>query len=110
MTSMSVLSLLAQVPDAKGTVAFLEMTRSVIDAIFEKKLDALTRIENAWYAVVFFIRYWRQWICLHPLYTLGNNFITQNAQVCIELNAHSLIMFLITLCDNLPHENKSFLP
>ena len=54
MTNKSVLSLLAQVPDAKGTVAFLEMTRSVIDAFLDKKLDALTRIENAWYEVFSF--------------------------------------------------------
>ena len=37
---------------------------------------------------------------LHPTYTLKDNFITQNTYMCIELNAHTLITFLLTIRDN----------
>ena len=34
---------------------------------------------------------------LNSKYTLKENFITSNAYVCIELNAHALLTFLITV-------------
>ena len=64
-----------------------------------KELDPLARIEKMWY-VTFFVRYWRKWILKHPHYPLQNNFITHNAYICIELNAHAIIVFLITLRNN----------
>ena len=45
---------------------------------------------------------------LCPQYTISNNFITTNAYVCIELNAHALITHLMTVRDTL-HVNV-FLP
>ncbi len=96
MTSESVMSLLKKIPDAKGTHAYLDVLRSVIDSFLDKKLDKLTRIKKAGFAV-FFARYWRQWLLLKPDYCLGNNFLTPNAYMCIELNAHSLITFLLTV-------------
>lgn len=76
-----------------------------------KELDPLSRIEEAWFAV-FFVRYWRKWLttCTHGQYTLTNNFITLNAHVCIELNAHALVNSLIILRDQMPHLNSSYLP
>ena len=109
ITSTSVLTLLSRIPDAKGTLAFLNVIRCVIDSYLDKRIDAASRVEKAWYAV-FFMRYWRQWLLLNPHYTLGNNFITPNAYMCIELNAHSLITFLMTVRDSLPPESLSFLP
>ena len=109
MTSKACMELLSQIPDAKGTHAFLEVIRSVIDSFLDKELDAPTRVEKAWYAV-FFMRYWRQWLLCNPHYTLGNNFITLNAYICIELNAHSLITFLMTVRDLLQSENQCFVP
>lgn len=109
MTSESVMKLLTKIPDAKGTHAYLDVVRSVIDSFLDKKLDSLTRIRKAWYAV-FFVRYWRQWLLLKPDYQLGNNFITLNAYMCIELNAHSIITFLLTVRDVLPPESGCFVP
>ena len=108
ITSRSVMTLLSQIPDANGTSSFLEVIRCVIDSFLDKKLDALSRVKSAWYAV-FFVQYWRQWVLLSPHYTLGNNFITLNAYMCIELNAHSLITFLMTVRDSLPPDSKCFL-
>ena len=73
----------------------------------DKSVDPLTRIEKIWYAA-FFLRYWRQWIILSPQYTLKNNFVTNNAYMCVELNAHALISFVMTIRDNFNDYN--FLP
>lgn len=109
ITSDSVLTLLSHIPDARGKVAFLNVIRCVIDSFLDKKLDALSRIDKAWYAV-FFSRYWRQWLLLNSHYTLGRNFITANAYKCIELNAHSLITFLMTVRDSFHPDCQSFIP
>ena len=88
--------LLQNIPDAQATKQFIYIVQCVVDAYLDKKLDPLVRIEKIWYAV-FFLRYWRHWIILHPQYSLQNNFITQNAYMCIELNAHAIVMFLLTI-------------
>ena len=109
ITSKSVITLLSQIPDAMGTSAFLEVIACVIASFLDKELDPLSRVEKAWYAV-FFMRYWRQWLLFNPHYTLGNNFITLNAYMCVELNAHSLISFLMTIRDSLPPDSQCFVP
>lgn len=76
--------------------------------IWIKKLDPIERIEKAWYAV-FFLRYWRQWIILHPQYSL-QNFITYNAYICVELNAHALVTFFMTVRDRFNGEDSLFVP
>ena len=58
-----------------------------------------------WYANIF-VRYWHTWIELHPLYNIQDNFLTQNAYTCIELNAHALVLLLVTLRDNV--ENSQY--
>ena len=109
VTSESVLELLSQIPDAKGTKACLEVMRAVIDSYLDKSLSVLSRLEKAWFAV-FLMRYWRKWVLLHPQYDLGKNFITSNAYMCIELNAHALITKLLTIRQTLPPDRQCFLP
>ena len=96
MTSKNVFEILNCIPDAKGTSAYLQALRCVVDSFLDKCLHPLDHIKKAWFAV-FFMRYWHQWILHSSRYTLGNNFITLNAYMCIELNAHYLISFLLTL-------------
>lgn len=79
---------LDNIPDAPATKQYVEVIQCVVDAYLDKDLDPFARVEKLWYALIF-LHYWRQWIVLHPLYTLQRNFITQNACLCIELNAHS---------------------
>ena len=55
------------------------------------------------------MRYWRQWLLLSD-YTLGKNFITVNAYICVELNAHALIIFLLRVRDSLFPNSKCFMP
>ena len=73
------------------------LIQCVIDSYLDKGIDPLSRIEKIWYAT-FFLRYWRQWILQHSNYTVQNNFITQNAYLCIELNAHAIVCLLILIC------------
>ena len=87
-------TLLDKLPDAAATKEFVFLIQNVIDSYLDKGLSPLARIEKIWY-VTFFLRYWRKWILQHPKYTLQNNFITQNAYLCIELNAHAIISLLI---------------
>ena len=104
-----VMQLLATVPEAKGTVTYLRIMKSITDSFLNKNLECLVRIENAWYSV-FVLRYWRQWIILNSNYNLSDHFITSNAYTCVELNAHSLITLVLSLQTMLPSDNKSFLP
>jgi hypothetical protein len=67
------------------------------------------RIEKIWYTT-FFVRYWREWVLLYPSYTLRDNFITQNAYMCIELNAHALLTYFLTVRDQLKEQEACFLP
>jgi len=99
ITSNSVLDLLSEIPEAMGTSLYLKVMRNVMDSYLDKTLDVKIQIKKAWYAV-YFMRYWRAWILLNPMYSLGNNFITSNAYKSIELNAHSLIIYMMTLRDH----------
>ena len=107
LTSKSIFTILSQIPDAKATGVYLEIIWCVIDSYLDKELNALDRIELAWYAV-FFVRYWRHWLLLKKEYKLSNNFITSNAYMCIELNAHALLLFL-TACRDI-YSPSTFLP
>ena len=90
---VSTMHLLKKIPEALGTCYYVEIIQNTVDSFLDKSLAPLERIEKIWYAT-FFVRYWRQWVILSKSFTLKNNFITQNAYLCIELNAHSLIQFL----------------
>ena len=107
LTSESVLKLLSEIPSAKGTKAYLLVIKSVTDSFIDKSLDPISRLEKSWFAV-FFVRYWRWWVLHTPSYSLGSNFITTNAYVCIELNAHALIIYLLSCRDS--HTSEVFLP
>jgi len=100
--------LLETVPEAKGTFVYVEMMKCTVDSYLNKSLSPLERIEKAWYAN-FFARYWKEWISLSSQYTLKHNFLTSNAYLCIELNAHALITFLMNAHTN-EKNHDVFLP
>lgn len=64
LISESVMALLTQIRDARGTCAYLDVIQCVIDSFLNKNLNAVIRLQKAWYAVFF--------SCI----TLKNNFIT----------------------------------
>lgn len=65
----------------------------VRSAFLEKILSPLERVGRLW-TVVFCLRYWRLWLKSDKVYTLAKNFISPNAYLCIETNAHSLVVFI----------------
>ena len=101
--------LLEQFPEAKATRHYIKITVCAVDSYLDKSLDPIARIEKAWYAL-FFLRLWRQWIILNRCYTLKDNFITSNAFMCMEINAHSLITHILTIRDHAPCDQYIFLP
>ena len=101
--------LLDEIPDAVATREYINVMQCVMDSYLNKSLDPLTRIEKIWHATLF-LRYWRQWILLHPLYTLQDNFISSNSYVCTELNAHAILTLLITIRDHFKDQSASFQP
>lgn len=97
MCSDKVIDLLkVKVPNSSGTVAFLMIMRNIIDAFSPNDISPLQRIHKMWYTVFLFqIR--RRFICKTNGLKLKNNFITQNAYSCVELNAHNLILIMLHL-------------
>ena len=90
---------LKNIPEAAGTRQFIEIIQCVVDSYMDISLEPLQKIEKIWYAV-FFLRFWRNWITVHPVYKVQRHFITSNAFKCIELKAHALIISLLTVRDN----------
>ena len=107
ITSSSVLEILKKVPDGLGTYYYLDVLRCVLDSYLDKQLSPLKRVEKIWYGL-FFLRYWREYIRLSQHYSLENNFLSLNAYTCVELNAHSLIAFLIILRNS--NQSTAFMP
>jgi hypothetical protein len=90
--------LLSQMPDAVGTEHYISIMRAAVYNYLDKEISQQQHIHDIWYAV-FFLRYWRMWILSQPKFTLGDNFITGNAYMCIEMNAHTLLMLTLILLD-----------
>ena len=99
---------LEQLPDAAGTKQYITLMQCVTESYLNKQLSPLERIEKIWY-VTFFLRLWRKWIVENGNYTLKTNFITDNAYMCIEFNAHAVIILIILLRDYYGKE-KAYLP
>ena len=109
MHIISASHLLDDIPGANGTKVYVDIIQHTVESYLDKSLDPLKRIEKSWYAT-FCLRYWRQWILLHPKYTLRDNFITSNAYMCIELNAHALITYLMVVRSQISSDQMAFLP
>ena len=101
--------LLDELPEAVGTKYYMNVMKSVVDSYLDKSLDTAKRIKEIWYAA-FFLQYWRHWILLHPLFSLQKNFITSNAYMCVEINAHSLLAITFLLRDEMKANSECFLP
>lgn len=92
-----------KVPGSHGTIKFLEIMQYVIDSYMDKKLLPLQRVYKIWYAT-FILRLWRAFTVSKKGLTLKNNSLSTNCFVCVELNAHSLVKYLLQLKKiNMPH-------
>ena len=106
---VSASDLLSNIPDAIGTMIYIKLIGSVIDSYLDKSLCPEKRLEELWYAT-FFLRYWREWLVLHPSFNVKDNFITNNAYLCVEINAHALLAYILLVRDVLPDHNVYFVP
>lgn len=104
MYDQKVIDLLKEhVKDSVGTVTFLEMMRDIIDSYRDKKLTPIQRVQKIWYAL-FVMRLWREYILKKRNLTIEGNFLTHNCFICIELNAHALVLILLFLKEkDMPH-------
>ena len=98
-----------KLPDAKGTLKYLQLLKNFMEAFLDKSLTPLERIKKVWY-VIFFLRYWHRWLCLEKQFTVKENFITSNAHSGIELDGHALIILTILLRDVIPNGDELFCP
>ena len=51
-----------------------------------------------------------KWLLLNKAYTLKDNFITSDAYICIELNAHAIVIFLLAVRDHMSKVMIAFYP
>ena len=109
ITSPSVFEMLEKVPDAKGTLKYLQLLRCFIDAFLDKHLSPVERLEKVWYTI-FFLTYWHKWLCLQKKFTVKENFVTSNAQSGVELNGHALVSLVMLLRDKIPNGSELFCP
>lgn len=94
MCSVKVTDLLtAGVDRAEATALFLELMRNIMHSFMDPQLSPIQRIRAIWYPV-FIMRIWRQYIADNWQFNFKDNFMTTNCYVCIELNAHALILLM----------------
>ena len=83
--------------------------KSIIYSYLDKEMHPIKRVEEMWYATMF-LRYWRKWIQLNTRYTIKDNFITTNAYMCTEVNAHCLLMMVLLFRKKHINSTDSFIP
>lgn len=91
-----------------GTMVYLQLNQHIMIAYINSDSTPTERLHSAWYTA-FFCRLWKESIAASQqvesgrddLYepTLKDSFISSNLHVCIELNGHGLLRFLIECRD-----------
>lgn len=79
--------------DSGATVKYLKLCDDVTSCFLDYDLTPLDRIIRMFRAVYFF-RIWRNYLKSSRYYNLSNNFITQNAYTCIEINARNMLRLI----------------
>ena len=80
------------------TCFYLKLMRLITASYLDKSLSPLDRIYGIWYSCLA-LRYWRHWLQENG-YKLDINFITLNAYMCVEINAHALVLISRRLREN----------
>lgn len=92
LTAPCITDILANIDNVNATRQILMITRKIIDSFLDKSLSPVSRIYKIWYCV-FFNRLWRYWIKVNG-HSLLENFLTLNVFLCIEINAHSILVLI----------------
>lgn len=80
--------------DMKATKLYLQLIYFIVTAYVDPTTLIEDRIFYAWYAI-FFCRMWKTYTEMKGGVTLSNDFITSNANSCVELNGHNLLKFIL---------------
>ena len=75
-----------------GMIVYLGLMRDIRDSFLNKSLKPSERLVRIW-RVVFFFRLWRRWLKDNGR-SEADHFITTNAYVCVEINAHLLLQII----------------
>lgn len=82
---------------SEATVMYLRICKFITSSFLDVEMTPIDRIYNVWHAL-YFLRAWRKWLkSCNNEYRLDDNFITSNAYLCIEINAHSIIYAILKL-------------
>lgn len=95
-----------KVDGSGGTVMYLKLIDNVVRSFQDWSLTPTERLAKLWHAN-FTLRIWKNNILKRPDQRL-KNFITSYTNVCIEVNAHSLVSLMLKLKED--KEEKFFLP
>lgn len=83
-------SLKKHIIGSEGTVMYLKICAEITSSLIDEDMQPEDRIYTLLHAT-FFIRAWRAWLNIQSL-NLAENFITNNAYTCLEINAANLIL------------------
>lgn len=78
------------VPHSLGTQTYLKITFYSMQAMLNIHLKPLDRVYLLWYSI-YFTRMWKSWLTNSEFYSDVDNFVTDNAYDCLELNGHGLL-------------------
>lgn len=102
--------------ESEATVMYLKLCSEIVSSYNKADLSPIDRVYRIFHAT-YFLRIWRMWILRKSKqnlngnekhYSLSNNFISSNAYVCVEINAHNLVRLIRKLRDS--NLEKLFLP
>ncbi|KAK4012282.1 hypothetical protein OUZ56_021383 [Daphnia magna] len=99
--------LLENVEGSEATQFYLRLMYYSSSSYLDKALSPIDRVYRIWY-VTFSLRLWRYWITCDKAYTLAANFMTLNVYLCVEFNAHALVLMILALQDK-PESFKPWL-
>lgn len=102
-------ALLTSVPDCQGTIPYLKLCKQLTSSFIDEDLDLIERVYRIWCGL-YFLRCWRRWVNESKTHTLTYNFISTNAYMCVEINAHGLVNLIQKLRDEPNLDASMFLP
>lgn len=98
---------------SEATISYLKMCKNIVTSLIDDELNPLERVFRLWKSV-FFLRIWQHWLLnCDPLnkinaYSINDNFISDNAYGCVEINAHALIHLIVKFRNS--NKPELFLP
>lgn len=93
-----VIDLLTNVRGSDGTILYLRVLNCILRSFLDLRLTPLERIRKIWFAT-FILRIWKTFLLESNMKykEYSNLFISQNCYVCVEINAHSIVLLMLYL-------------